>query len=445
MKTIYLDNFRGFSDAFVPLADVNFLVGENSTGKTSVLSALNLLVGSGLLVRPVFNTLECDLGNFDDIVSKESNETSYFTLGYSNSERKNDTAERYRELIAVVLTFCNKNGIPYLRRISFHVDNELVHAEIVDNNLFFLSYSLEGIQDFTGEQLFSQLVRDHKCLEIQKDPRTVSDKIDSDIVERSIFIVIGYIDFLKAMYARPVDEEEDKKAFSAPVHKPFQNKGSKPIWIAPIRAKPKKTYDPVKEAYSPEGNHIPGFLNEMLNGETNEKVAFIEALKKFGTESRLFKEVQVKRDSLAFEVNVILSQRPVNLAYVGYGVSQVLPVIVESFRGKEGTTLAVQQPEVHLHPKAQAALGEFFFDLAAAEGKQFLIETHSDFLVDRFRLKLKSSKKKDLTAQVLFFERSERGNTCRPIRILEDGRYDEDQPESFRDFFLDEQIKLLDI
>jgi predicted ATPase len=103
----------------------------------------------------------------------------------------------------------------------------------------------------------------------------------------------------------------------------------------------------------------------------------------------------------------------------------------------------VQQPEVHLHPRAQAALGDVFFQAAHAHKKVLFIETHSDFMIDRFRLNYGPSKPRADFAQILFFERTGGGNKLTTIKILSDGEYPEDQAAQFRSFFLEEQRKLL--
>ena len=83
-----------------------------------------------------------------------------------------------------------------------------------------------------------------------------------------------------------------------------------------------------------------------------------------------------------------------NLIDVGYGVSQVLPIvtellrgnsIMELFRGIPPSIFLLQQPEVHLHPSAQAALGSFFCQVAKPD-HQLVVETHSDHLLDRVRM-----------------------------------------------------------
>ncbi|MDR6190380.1 putative ATPase [Agrobacterium pusense] len=76
-----------------------------------------------------------------------------------------------------------------------------------------------------------------------------------------------------------------------------------------------------------------------------------------------------------------------HLTNVGVGVSQVLPIVVTSLLAQPGALLIFEQPELHLHPRVQARLADFFLSLAL-DGKQVLLETHSEYLVDRFRLRV---------------------------------------------------------
>ena len=55
MKTLYLDNYKGFVKTFIPFLDVNFFVGENSTGKTAILNLLNILSTPSFWISPEFN------------------------------------------------------------------------------------------------------------------------------------------------------------------------------------------------------------------------------------------------------------------------------------------------------------------------------------------------------------------------------------------------------
>ena len=95
----------------------------------------------------------------------------------------------------------------------------------------------------------------------------------------------------------------------------------------------------------------------------------------------------------------------------------------------------LQQPEVHLHPRAQAALGSLFCNLAAS-GKQIIVETHSDYILDRARMDIRDGKTdlKPDDISVLYFERDELDVNIHSIRMDEDGNF-WDAPPGYRRFF----------
>jgi len=102
----------------------------------------------------------------------------------------------------------------------------------------------------------------------------------------------------------------------------------------------------------------------------------------------------------------------------------------------------IQQPEVHLHPKAQAALGQFFVDANLQKQQSFVLETHSDFIVDRVRLSIANGSIKKEDVAILFFERQRLENKIHVIRLDTDGE-PMNPPRTYRDFFLGEQMKIL--
>jgi predicted ATPase len=84
-----------------------------------------------------------------------------------------------------------------------------------------------------------------------------------------------------------------------------------------------------------------------------------------------------------------------DLSQVGVGVSQVLPIIVMGLIAPKGATLIFEQPELHLHPKVQTLLADFFLSMSLLD-KQCIVETHSEYLVNRIRYRIAASKDESL-------------------------------------------------
>ncbi len=77
-----------------------------------------------------------------------------------------------------------------------------------------------------------------------------------------------------------------------------------------------------------------------------------------------------------------------NVADVGIGVSQVLPVIVLAYFAPEGSTIIFEQPELHLHPSAQSKLADFLYQVSRERNIQFIVETHSEYLLTRLQRRI---------------------------------------------------------
>ena len=178
----------------------------------------------------------------------------------------------------------------------------------------------------------------------------------------------------------------------------------------------------------------------MLSSE-DEARKFSEFMGRVGKASGLFQAITMRAfgdsndPTSPFEVDAILDEKALNLSLMGYGVSQSLPIFVELLHRPHGSWFAIQQPEVHLHPRAQASLGDVFFEMATRDHKSFVIETHSDFTTDRFRLNFRKRVSGKPLGQILFFERKNKRNTVTPIPVGTKGDLPRDQPSGYRSSF----------
>jgi predicted ATPase len=122
-----------------------------------------------------------------------------------------------------------------------------------------------------------------------------------------------------------------------------------------------------------------------------------------------------------------------DLTNVGVGVSQVLPIVVMTLLAESPCLLIFEQPELHLHPKVQARLADFFL-AASLLGKQCILETHSEYMVERFRRRIAEAEGGKLEQQlkIYFTEKRDGETTCRPVHVSRYGAI-ADWPKDFFD------------
>ncbi len=446
MKYIFVDNYRGFKETLVPIKDVNFFVGENSTGKTSILKLLKLLSPPDFWLQSEFDLRKVGLGAFKDVVSINSSDKSYFSVGIVFDRPKSIKKEKGKKitveeldstetaLAAFLMTFSEKEGRPRLASVASYRNGYELRIKYVGDGIRY-KYSKLRL-DSTAKQFGALKMREwvnvHK---FDRSGYTILKESSLFLRNAPPIVILSYIE----------DEIISKKNRFERTGFEISSFINDIAWLAPIRSKPQKTYDEFSLEFSPEGEHTPYLIKKKLDSASESK-KFKEFLGDAGKKSGLFKSVQIKNyargATTPFELDVVLSEEPLSINSVGYGVSQALPVIVEIFARPKHSWFAIQQPEVHLHPKAQAALGEIVFNLASIEQKKFIIETHSDYMIDRFRISCRKEEN-EIDSQVLYFERTNTGNMLASIPIDRSGNFSEEQPAGYRAFFIKEEMELL--
>lgn len=228
-------------------------------------------------------------------------------------------------------------------------------------------------------------------------------------------------------------------------------------YLGPLRDAPKPLY-PLAPAADPNDVGLRGeHTAAILDLHKNKKIRYIPTInfesplvdKKLVTrtlESAVIDWLQylgvansvASRDKgkLGHELKVSLfnSSCSHDLTHVGVGVSQVLPILVMCLLADTDTTLVFEQPELHLHPKVQTLLGDFFLSMALCK-KQCIVETHSEYLIDRLRYRIAAaSTEMELNGQIkiYFVEKPGEGSSFREVNINEYGAIS-DWPEGFFD------------
>jgi hypothetical protein len=204
--------------------------------------------------------------------------------------------------------------------------------------------------------------------------------------------------------------------------------------LGPFRKPPARWYvftgtTPQDVGY--EGRLLPDLLlrKEELRQSTNEWLAKLD----IGYEIRIRHHGDQSSD--LFELRLVDKRRSgdvdVGLADVGFGISQILPFIVQSLAASD-QIITVEQPEVHIHPRLQADLGDLLVQaIREPLRNQFIIETHSEHMALRLQRRVREKQLSPDDISIVYVSRGPNGAVVKPLRLDEEGDFTDDFPGGF--------------
>ena len=412
---------------------LTFLVGENSTGKTTALGCFQALADYlSLDMRGIdFNRKPYSMGIFRDILRNSRNNEKAFKLGFKFKYGNED--------VECTAEFVEKRGEfePAVKSLTLNFTDGKVVVNVAEK----------------GEELWFKMNLtsfDKK----ENEYHMTCGSSELGVKSPSLLFAFGHLE----------EVSEGEKAFNEYLRAKGKSieENISPGWMrlgstevfstAPIRSRPGRTYDATRVFDDPEGSDVP--MQLMLIQSTKKKrwEDLKQELVQFGKGSGMFQNIEVKNLAspggpfqLRFKVRGPIS----NIIDVGYGVSQIVPILVQildppSSRAPvtEMPFFLLQQPEVHLHPKAQAELSSLLAKLAGQGKRSFLIETHSDYMIDRARIEIRKGTIRPEDVSLIYLE--PKGQTVKVHNISFDKTGDMISiPNSYREFFMKEVTHLM--
>ncbi len=400
---LYLKNYKGFEEALIPIQDINFFVGDNSTGKTSIISLLKILDDYEFWNSSSFKDIdnfgkEIDTGYFSNILNKNSKEKT-FSIGICCNQ------ENAKYFDAINIVFSEQDDLPVISELKYLKSGKNIYVKIHNNEF---EYSVNNTEQKPSENIdfFKNWLN-----------KKINAKIKVIKTKKRIYSITKIINFV------------DKDIFNYQKKIRIENVFFRLINEPPVRSNIDIKY--IKDELEK--------LRLILKQKERKNI-----LISFGKNACMFDNISITYVSEnKHPVQIVFKGIGLSINSVGFGVSQILLSLV-NILSFENTHYTLQQPEVHLHPKAHSEFGEFIFNSASKSNNKFVIETHSDFLIDRFRYclhkKFINETKVDFNSQIVFFEKLENGdNTVKIIDILESGKYKSSKElRRFRKFFINE-------
>lgn len=422
MESIKLTNYRSFAKGKeIRIAPITFLVGENNAGKSSLLAAVKIAIENltrfNISQPPNFNEEPFHLGAFDDILSSSANERKF---------RIEHTFSEDGKKIEISAQYINKSGQPIL-------------------NSFLMREGEYGIQ-------FNHSPDDSASEHMRIDLSFPSGKTSlryGRLVNPEILAYILQSDEYRNIFAARDQHtnndlaisKEDRIRLANILTAVARDAAVRVYAFAPIRSHPQRIYDFYKNQFSVNGEHVPHVLYKK-GGDSR----LFEVLRAFGKESGLFEDIKVsrlnKKSGGPFQLLFKVNSKYRNIIDIGYGVSQGLPIVVDIENEPNDTLFLLQQPEVHLHPKAQVAFGSYLFNQFVNHKKRFIIETHSDFIIDRVRTEIRQRLIAPENVSIAYFEYRNKNTRVYNLSIDAEGNII-NAPASYRSFFMQEMNRNL--
>ncbi len=430
-------NFKCFKDTGrVKIAPITVLVGENNSGKTALIQALYLpaltLKSEDPAVSLRLLTEDYDYGSFKDLVfNHEENKKITFEYG--------GTIEGLEDLV-------KKHG---------KFDAKLIVSYGYDKNVGEIKLRELSLEDERGERLRLKFGEGDTVERVyMRGYEKYANRLNEIYEQQYFFAQPRYDPFKTSKLIGEILGEErvqdclNELVFNFRVLYRFAGFFERLTHLGPIRVTAKRTYlysGEVTKNIGERGERALQNYAAMIRkeGSADRKVKSLieKGLAKLGFVVGIYPE-RVGTRHYEFWTSHRKSNLRANLADTGFGASQVFPVILSLMRSKKGETLLFEQPEIHLHPAAQAELGSVFVR-AFSSKKRFVVETHSESLMLRILTELVRRKKFNKEDIIVHYTLAGKGtHKVRTIPVNDKGEFLRNWPKGFFEENYRESLKL---
>ncbi len=427
LENISLENFKGFKNLEnLKVKPITILCGTNSCGKSSILQSILLLKQTLESQNPnqilLLNGRFVHLGSFENIIfEKNTDNRLCFELNFQLTKDDQRAASRTNSVpLRLLLADLFPRGsqpqnhdiilsAKIVLRTSKNKSRNKNHIKTITVEQF--QFNLEGLgsdkQKIPGPSIDVKIDDNDSYTIIWKNLR---NRVHREDLNNEGEVVSAKIKFTSLFSIVPVEMGSDSErirnfsdvSFSIyRINSLLQAIFTSYSYIGPLREEPYRryiyeneiieigikgenaAYIYLNEQNKPVYNHY--FYDEKSNTfklkkESNLSDAvqeWLELMNIKGFKSELINEiVYLNLNSSS------ASKTSVSIADVGFGVSQIFPIILEGLRMPHRNTLLLEQPEIHLHPNLQMQLADYFIALAKS-GKKVIVETHSDHIINR--------------------------------------------------------------
>jgi predicted ATPase len=410
--SLYLENFKGFAkkeekgENTIKIRPITLIYGPNSYGKSSILQSL-LLLNQTVKEGKDFNNINL-LANGDTV---KLGEFKYLI-------NKNDTNKELQIEIS----------LPFNHYFDKTKDNQKQDTSILAKLFFAYCFSLHNGQVILSRVDISAILIDYydinNTIETQKKLIYTLKPVNPE--KNNTFKIIRHFDNDKEIFLGDdfQKQEVEKISFfrfeeflSEEPFKQVEGIFNNLIYVSSFRTQPERYFVPENNRRVYVGKNGE-YTAEILGYDEKVSQYVDEWLKKIAGYNLV-----INKDNVVNSVNLDDDKtkvKNINLLDLGSGIAQVLPIVTQAFKS-ENETILIEEPEIHLHPRAQAELGEMFAAAAKSKNNAFIIETHSENLLLRLERLIRQGELSKEDVSVIYVDKNENGSYCIPLILDDEG------------------------
>lgn len=405
------------------LAPISLFLGSNSSGKSSLLhfwillrqtmeadNFLSVLQLAGTSARNI------DFGNFENLIYGHNAELPF---NFSFSWEPDRTGWR------------NKRGLrPALAQVALSV-------RLRDNRIQSESFTYTRFDDGVKSPV-EPPPRGRSWIDLTEFPQTTYfwTSKNSNSIERcqkgkvEVLSEIQHVGLCQFFIAPNQLWLSSSEREVSQIEELWKELFQKVFYLGPVRAHPERLYAWHQTSVSDTGRTGEHALEALLHQHYADpvldslvgNVQLLEKanywLQKFGVVDDL-RLSPIDSQGRYFELLVRTkgSKTYCPIVDVGFGTSQILPIVIQSYLAPKGSIILLEQPEMHLHPAVQADLADLLIDVAKEREIQYLVETHSEHLLRRLQQRVAETIMEPSFSKIYFCRAGENGSEIEELCV----------------------------
>lgn len=467
LSKIDLRNYRSYNDASIKLHPLTILCGGNSSGKTSIIKSILMMKQSFeatgnnyfLMNGPYTNN-----GLFASVLrnhSASANSRIFISLSFV-LDTKNSLFKDICKSIGMSKRQNHFSCFEIRADFQFSENPKIPQVGEIEESTIALTSTYNEMADYyTSKSIQSQIHMikrgDLYTIELDNFPTPMYAgkgypfEYENHILHNSVCYFRGMQ--LVSLYS----ENLSKRSTSAlpvlyTIFRAISSELGKIEYIGPLRETPLRQYflQNIDSEIGVKGENTANYLGQygesliatfLPNQKVSQKVKLNDAVAQWASFLGIEKvSVCTSRIPGANVTQIMIGDQ--NIVDVGFGISQVLPILVEGLTMHQGNTLILEQPEIHLHPKMQMDIADFLLTLVK-QGKNLIIETHSDHIINRIVRRAVEDSNLRKKVGLYFVQKDNNGDSQLERVLIDEDLGINEAPQGFFDQYASETEAIL--